>query len=631
MNLPELHWLPKKSDFKGALQLARADRDSARQLQSLIQLSRCQSDFVQISQIDRTFLAVSDDTRATSLQKFRLAILPSSTVDHLLPAIRVAGLRFGLDIEIYLGSYGQARQEVESEFSSLWQFRPDGVLFLSSQQDAFAAGSAQGWADLDALAEGAVGALRATWNVPRDRIGARVLISTVPLLSAPEFGNYDRLSPSSQLSMLGAFNAQLARAASEEGYQLLDLAGWVGRVGCRHWFDPALWHHAKQEVRPQAAALFGDLVARQVAALLGRARKCLVLDLDNTLWGGVIGDDGLNGIVLGQGSATGEAFVAFQRYAKKLSERGVILAACSKNDDAVARQAISGHSEMLLRERDFACIVANWDDKAKNIRAIARAVNIGLDSLVFADDNPAERDLIRRELPEVAVPEMPEDPAYFPYVIADAGYFESVGITTEDLARSRQYQENLSRERLKSEATDMASYLEGLDMTLTVGAVDAAQLMRTVQLINKTNQFNLTTRRYSEAEVAELLQSNFTVAVWGRLIDRFGDNGLIAVVIALPGEAGAWRLDTWLMSCRVLGRQVERAMLGVVVERCRQLGATELRGEYVRTQKNGMVADHYAKLGFENVETAIDRSVWRLPLDQYVNPPLPMTVKWYNG
>jgi FkbH-like protein len=631
MNLLELHWLPKQPDFKAALQAVRSQADPARKLQSIIQLSRFQSDYFQTNQIDRAFLAAKRDADEIPLQKFRLAILPSSTVDHLLPAIRIAGLRFGLDIEIYLGGYGQFRQEVEGESSPLWEFRPDAVLFLTGHQDALAYGSAQNWAELDSLTEKAVGALRNTWKVPKDRTGARILVSTVPPLSPPEFGNYDRLIPFSQFSMLDAFNARLARAASEEGYHVLDLAGWAGRVGSRSWYDPALWHHAKQEVHPQVAALFGDIVARKITALLGRAKKCLVLDLDNTLWGGVIGDDGLNGIVLGQGSASGEAFLAFQQYAKKLSERGVILAVCSKNDDAVVRHAFSNHSEMLLRDTDFACIVANWDDKAGNIRQIARALNIGVDSLVFADDNPAERDLIRRELPEVAVPEMPEDPAYFPYVIADAGYFESSGVTSEDHGRSRQYQENLSREKSKSEATDMASYLEGLDMTLTVGAVNSAQLMRTVQLINKTNQFNLTTRRYSESEVTELMQKDSTVALWGRLTDRFGDNGLITVVIAVPGEGGAWRLDSWLMSCRVLSRQVERAMLGILIERCSQIGASELRGEYIRTQKNGMVADHYAKLGFENIETVGDRSLWRLPFDKYTNPSLPMTVKWHNG
>jgi FkbH-like protein len=633
MNPLELHWLPRHHDFKLALQAARSECDTARKLQAVSRLARFQSDFLQTIQIDRAFSELKRDAGdvVPELRKFRLAILPSATVEHLLPGIRVAGLRFGLDIEIFQGALGQFRQEVESESSPLWDFRPDGILFLTGHRDALACGPAETWRELDSLAEQSVAALRPAWKAGEARSGARILVSTVPPLSAPEFGSYDALAHFSQLSMLAAFNNQLARTAADDGLLLLDIAAWAARVGSRNWFDPALWHHAKQDVRPQAAALFGDIVARKLAAVLGRSRKCLVLDLDNTLWGGVIGDDGLDGIVLGQGSASGEAFLAFQQYAKKLSERGIILAVCSKNDETVARHALANHSEMQLRDGDFACIVANWQDKAGNLRAIARTLNIGVDSLVFADDNPAERDLVRRELPEVAVPEMPEDPAYFPYVIADAGYFESAGLTAEDLTRSRQYQENLGRGRLKSEASDMASYLKGLDMTLTVGAVDSAQLTRTVQLINKTNQFNLTTRRYSEADIVRLMQRDTTVAIWGRLTDRFGDNGLITVIIAIPGEGGSWRLDTWLMSCRVLGRQVEQAMLGTVAERCGQLGAVALCGEYIRTPKNGMVADHYAKLGFENIETTVDRSVWRLPLASYVNPSLPMTVRWHHG
>ena len=293
----------------------------------------------------------------------------------------------------------------------------------------------------------------------------------------------------------------------------------------------------KQDVHPRAAALFGDIVARQIASLLGRARKCLVLDLDNTLWGGVIGDDGIDdGIVLGQGSASvRRSFLAFQRYAKQLSERGIILAVCSKNDEAVVRHAFANHPEMLLRNSDIACWAANWQDKAGNLRSISRTLNIGIDSLVFADDNPAERALVRRELPQVAVPEMPEDAAFYPYVIADAGYFESSGVTAEDLARSQQYQENLGRQRLQSEVTDMDSYLQDLDMSLSVGAVDSTQLIRTVQLINKTNQFNLTTRRYSEAEIVELTQRNTTVALWGRLVAiDLATTALSRSVIALP-------------------------------------------------------------------------------------------------
>jgi FkbH-like protein len=350
------------------------------------------------------------------------------------------------------------------------------------------------------------------------------------------------------------------------------------------------------------APTYGDLVARLLAARAGRSYKCLVLDLDNTLWGGVIGDDGLNGIVLGQGSPLGEGFVAVQEYAKDLARRGIILAVCSKNDEANALEPFEKHPEMVLKRNDIASFRANWDDKASNIRAVAEELNIGLDSLVFLDDNPFERNLIRAHLPMVAVPEVPDDdPALVPRVLADAGYFESTGITDDDRQRAAQYQENRAREELRGAATDLEGYLRALDMRMIWSRFDTVGLQRVVQLINKTNQFNLTTRRHTEADVEAIMADRASFGLQLRLLDRFGDNGIIAVVIGRMTEPGAVTIDTWLMSCRVLGRGVETTTLNLVVEQARALGATRLIGEYVPTKKNGMVRDHYSRLGFSVV------------------------------
>jgi FkbH-like protein len=263
--------------------------------------------------------------------------------------------------------------------------------------------------------------------------------------------------------------------------------------------------------------MYGDLVGRLIAAMRGRSRKCLVLDLDNTLWGGVIGDDGIEGIHLGQGTALGEAYSAFQRYVVRLADRGVILAVCSKNDEATARRAFE-HPEMVLRWGQIGCFVANWRDKVSNLRSIAQQLNIGIDALVFADDNPFERDLVRRTLPEVAVPELPEDPALYAHTIADAGYFEALAITDEDRRRGRQYQANRLREELRSGSTDLDGYLRELDMELIARPFDVMGIPRIHQLINKTNQFNLTARRYTEAELRGMLLTRlllrFSFASW---------------------------------------------------------------------------------------------------------------------
>ena len=391
----------------------------------------------------------------------------------------------------------------------------------------------------------------------------------------------------------------------------------AARDGISEWHDEALWHRSKQEIHPRVSHVYGDHVARLLAAIRGRSFKCLVLDLDNTLWGGVIGDDGLAGIVIGQGSAVGEAHLSFQRYALELSRRGVILAVCSKNDESTALEVFDRHPEMLLCRKDIACFIANWDDKATNLRRIAERLNIGTNSLVFADDNPFERNLIRQELPEVAVPELPEDPSFYAACIAAAGYFESLSITTEDEERSQQYQANAQREQLREAVTDMEAYLAGLRMELRCSPFDQVGLPRIVQLINKTNQFNLTTRRYTEAEIQGLLRDGATLHLQLRLVDRFGDNGIIALIIGKLAADKSLLLDTWLMSCRVLGRQVESATLNVIVDRARQMGAGALVGHYRPTAKNAMVKEHYAKLGFELSSDIDGETTWRLDLDRF--------------
>jgi FkbH-like protein len=349
--------------------------------------------------------------------------------------------------------------------------------------------------------------------------------------------------------------------------------------------------------------LYGDLVARILAAKQGRSYKCLVLDLDNTIWGGVVGDDGVEGIVLGQGSALGEAYVAFQQYARELSRRGVILAVCSKNDEASALEPFDRHPEMVLKRADIASFAANWSDKANNIRAIAQELNVGLDSLVFIDDSPFERDLVRRELPMVAVPEVVDDPTYFATTIADAGYFEALSVTDEDRERTNQYRDNRDREISRASATDLDSYLRSLDMRLHQRRFDRVGLRRVVQLINRSNQFNLTTRRYTEDEVRAVMDDPGAFGLQLRLIDRFGDNGVIAIVIGRLQGDGDLYIDTWLMSCRVLGRQVEQATLILIAQEAERLGAHRLIGHYIPSKKNGMVENHYAKLGFTVIDT----------------------------
>jgi FkbH-like protein len=347
------------------------------------------------------------------------------------------------------------------------------------------------------------------------------------------------------------------------------------------------------------------------------------------LWGGVIGDDGMEGIALGNGTALGEAFLELQHYAKGLTRRGVILAVCSKNDEANALEPFEKHPDMVLRRDDIACFVANWNDKAANLREIARRLNIGTDSLVFADDNPAERAIIRRELPEVAVPELPEEPGLYAATIAAGGYFEAVRLTAEDRERAAQYQANLAREQAQAaledgSGTDMQGYLHSLDMVLHWGRIDAVSAPRVAQLVNKTNQFNLMTRRTTDEAVAALMADEASLHLQLRLIDKFGNNGIIAVVIG-ERRGEAMHVTDWLMSCRVLKRGVEAATLNLVAAESRRLGARCVIGTYRPTAKNAMVREHYANLGFQPAGVDADGTTrWSLDLDRFVPAPVAM-------
>ena len=296
------------------------------------------------------------------------------------------------------------------------------------------------------------------------------------------------------------------------------------------------------------------------------------------MWGGIIGDDGIEGIVLGQGNATGEAYLEVQRTALALRDRGVVLAVSSKNDDATARLPFRGHTEMLLQEDHIAVFQANWDDKATNIAAIASALSLGTDAMVFLDDNPVERGLIRKSLPEVAVPELPPDPAYYARTLSAAGYFEGIAFSTEDAARGDAYQANARRVELRERVGDLEGYLASLEMQIDFRPFDAPGRARIAQLVNKSNQFNLTTRRYNEAEIAAIASDPACFTLQVRLVDTFGDNGMIGVNVCREISAAEWEIDTWLMSCRVLGRRVEQMVLREILQHARGRGVERIAG-----------------------------------------------------
>src|SRR5271154_7235525 len=473
---PMMNWLPIARDFREDLRAALARTKPTECLEGMAALAGHRLGFLETVQLDRA-LARLGLKEAPGFQPVRLAILASSTVDQLPPAIRVAGLRRKLLIDVHSGTYGQYRQGLLDPSSALHRFQPQAALFSLTAREAIA-GVALGanGGEVDGAIARFVAELRSLWRKAREIGAATVIQQTFLDVSEPLFGGYDRMVPGTPSTVVARLNDQVCEAAARDGVLVLDVARSSQRDGIDAWFDVGRWLQGKLEIAPQAAPFYGDLAARILAALRGLSKKCLVLDLDNTLWGGVIGDDGLDGIVLGEGSAAGEAHLALQHYAKQLKERGVVLAVCSKNDAKIAEAAFRDHPEMVLRRSDFAAFVANWDDKTENLKAIAARLNIGIDSLVFVDDNPVERARIRESLPMVAVPELPEDTAQYVRCLADAGYFESVAFTADDSRRGEQYSANASREAYLESSESMDDFLCGLDMSVTFGPFQTVDL-----------------------------------------------------------------------------------------------------------------------------------------------------------
>ncbi|MBU1458189.1 MAG: HAD-IIIC family phosphatase, partial [Gammaproteobacteria bacterium] len=503
--MDQLLWLAQHPDLGAAIGEAKREADPLIRLGLATQLARYRRDFTLTTRLDRLAgeglrALANAETSAIGLQPLRIALLSSHTVDHLVPAIRVAGLQRRLALSVHVAPYGMYRQALLMDDAELASFAPQLIVLALDARDApLQLPLEASQQDVDAAVAKRVDELRLLWRRARERYAVQVVQQTIVPADPPIFGSFEALVPASPYALIERLNAAIRAAAREDGVLLMDLAWEAARGSYGDGLaEPVRWHQAKQLVSPNLAPLYGDQLARIAAASAGLSRKCLVLDLDNTLWGGVVGDDGVEGIHLGQGSPSGEAFLAFQRYAAQLARRGIILAVCSKNDLSVAEAAFN-HPEMALKRSDIAAFVANWEDKAGNLRRIASMLDIGLDSLVFVDDNPAERDIVRRELPEVAVPELPDDVADYPARVAAAGYFEAVSFTSDDATRGRNYALNAERKAAMSQATDMEGYLRGLEMVLTATPIGAAELARSTQLINKTNQFNLTTRRYSEA------------------------------------------------------------------------------------------------------------------------------------
>lgn len=530
----------------------------------------------------------------------RLAILSSATVDFLLPVLKAALLTLGVRPSFYVAPYGQVSTSLLDATGPLVEFQPQVTLVVTATPHV------PGWPalaatlpEVEARVDEVCRALLTPCTVFHERTGSEVVMNNFHPMPGRAAGNLGAKLPGDPTHFIRRVNLALGDRAPRFVH-VHDVASLAERRGIETWFDERYWYLAKQPVSFDCVSDYCRSLASVIGAILGRTRKCLILDLDNTLWGGVIGDDGLAGIQIGEGSPEGEAFKAFQHYVRALKERGVLLAVCSKNDERIARSAFTDHPEMVLRLDDFVSFKANWQPKSDNIRTIAREMDLPLDAFVFVDDNPAEREEVMRALPEVAVPSMPDDAGGFVRALDGERLFEVAALTDEDLRRTSAYQARRQSIEALTDATDIGAYLASLDMKASIRPFEPVSLERITQLVNKTNQFNLTTPRVVLAEIQQLASDPSLVTRTVRLRDRFGDHGLISVLFGrVVGRQ--LRLDAWLMSCRVLGRGVERLLFNDVLAIARDRGLEEIVGFYKPTNRNGMVKDHYAGLGFSRL------------------------------
>lgn len=562
--------------------------------------------------------AMGRDTNG--LKQLKVALLSSFSIEFIHDALIAQGFANGLRVDIYQPGFGQIRQEVLNPQSRLYAFAPDVAViavegedwlpevytgFMDADPDAAALQSACARFEQD-LADLAL-SFRRHCSKP-------LLVHNLVPPQRKRAGIADSRLPASQHDLIAGINRGLAKAVTQiVDTHLLDYAGLVAQFGSRQWYDGRMRLYAKA---PIAAAMLGALsreYMKYFRALTGLSKKCLVLDLDNTLWGGVIGEDGLDGIELGP-DYPGSAFVEFQRAVLDLYRRGVILAIASKNNEADVDAVFAQHKFMLLQRSQFAASQVHWEAKSESLARIARQLGIGLEHIVFADDSPMECDQVRRQLPAVTVINLPKRPELYVDALLDEGLFDTLGLSDEDRRRGALYQQRAQAESMRRESGSIEDYYRSLAMELRIAPVANATLARASQLTQKTNQFNLTTLRYSEADLAERMGDPSWLLLTVGVLDKFGDNGIVGVMMAQARE-GRFEIDTFLLSCRVIGRTVETAMLAHLCKAALERGIGKLSGQLRPSAKNLPVRDLFERHGFARLgEDGSGNSAWELDL-----------------
>jgi FkbH-like protein len=549
----------------------------------------------------------------------RIAILGGSTTTEVKSMLELFLLFHGIQPEFYESGYNCFAEDIQFENPALWSFKPDVVFIHTTWHNIAQFPEAmESEEEVEQRVRRELERFESLWEKVHSRLGALIIQNNFDLPRLRPLGNSEAFELSGRVNFLMRLNAEFAASARKCPRLLIsDILYLSAQVGLDAWHGHTYWYNFHMAVSPKATVALAQNVAAMIKSVFGRSKKCLVLDLDDTLWGGVVGDDGVQNLLLGRDHPVGEAFQDFQRYVKGLQRRGVILAVSSKNDIENAKAGFL-HPDSVLKLEDFSAFKANWGQKPDNIREIAAELNIGLDSVVFVDDNPAERALVADQLPEVATPEVGSDVTRFAQILESEHYFEAHRLVQDDLNRTAYYNANAQRSSFQSKFGDYGEFLDSLEMVAEIAPFCPMYLERITQLINKTNQFNLTTKRYTIAEVEAMAIDPRFITLYGRLVDRFGDNGLVSAVIGRVMN-DTLELELWLMSCRVLNREMELAMFDTLVEECQARRIRKIIGMYSPSKKNGMVADHYPKLGFAATGGGSESfQSWHFEVPQYL-------------
>jgi FkbH-like protein len=561
-------------------------------------------------------------TAVEGLRDLRIAVLGGSTMDHLVNALELLLLSNGFRPTFHKGEYGRFYEEAVHEAQHLAEFKPDLVYLHTSCRNIVNLPPVTCTeAELPSYVTAELNRYREIWDSLEQNLGCQIIQNNFEAPPYPILGNMDSVAPGGQSRFLAMLNLAFAEEATRRPKLLLqDVHAISANIGLRHWFDWDRYFAYKILLQPEANLTLARSLNSIIRAVYGKSRKVLVLDLDNTLWGGVIGDDGVDKILIGRETPQAEAYTAFQEYCLSLRDRGILLAVCSKNNEDVAKSGFA-HPDSILKLEHFSAFRANWEPKHLNIQSIAQELSLGVDSFVFADDNPAEREIVRSQIPGIAVPEIGNEVTRYAEIIQAGRYFEPASLSKEDLERAALYAQRSAGLAQQAKFATYGEYLDSLEMTAEIDTFKPVYLERIAQLTNKTNQFNLTTRRYTLAEMEAAAADPETIALYGKLSDKFGDNGLISIVLGRRVE-DALHMDLWLMSCRVLKRDMEQAMLDAVVERARSRGVRTILGIYIPTAKNAMVKEFYPGLGFASAPLPDSNlpegsTAWQLSLANY--------------